>query len=179
MGLAAAVTTTPIDKVALSGATQIWNCGGGTRSAAIAALIVSGWLPKPDFAILAEAELNCRSVRDYVGAYIAPALAAVGISLQQVRGRSLGESGFFHTRTAPSDAVSTTWLDYSIDELGHAIDAHTSSAVPGGRAVRFPLIELGMKTTDCLAILKRMGWPVPRSASQYLVERGSHGHSIR
>lgn len=28
---------------------QVWMCGGGTQSVAIAALIVQGKLPKPDF----------------------------------------------------------------------------------------------------------------------------------
>ena len=29
--------------------TQVWSCGGGVQSAAIAALIVQGRLPKPTF----------------------------------------------------------------------------------------------------------------------------------
>ena len=34
----------------------IWSCGGGTQSAAIAALIVQGRLPIPDISLMVDTE---------------------------------------------------------------------------------------------------------------------------
>lgn len=65
--------------------TQIWNCGGGTQSAAIAALIVSGALPKPDLAVIVDTERERSSTWRYVDAWLTPALASVGVTLHRVR----------------------------------------------------------------------------------------------
>lgn len=64
--------------------TQIWNNGGGTQSAAIAALIVTGKLPKPDLAVIADTGRERSSTWDYLDAYIAPALASVGVTIHRV-----------------------------------------------------------------------------------------------
>lgn len=64
--------------------TQIWNNGGGTQSAAIAALIVTGKLPKPDLAVIADTGRERSSTWDYLNAYIAPALASVGVIVHRV-----------------------------------------------------------------------------------------------
>lgn len=64
--------------------TQIWNNGGGTQSAAIAALIVTGKLPKPDLAVIADTGRERSSTWDYLDAYIAPALASVGVTMHRV-----------------------------------------------------------------------------------------------
>jgi hypothetical protein len=34
----------------------VWSCGGGTQSAAIAALIVSGQMPVPDLSVIVDTE---------------------------------------------------------------------------------------------------------------------------
>jgi hypothetical protein len=36
--------------------TDLWSCGGGTQSAAIAALIVRGDIRKPDLAVIVDTE---------------------------------------------------------------------------------------------------------------------------
>lgn len=64
--------------------TQIWNNGGGTQSAAIAALIVTGQLPTPDLAVIADTGRERSSTWDYLNAYIAPALASVGVQIHRV-----------------------------------------------------------------------------------------------
>jgi len=65
--------------------TQIWNNGGGTQSAAIAALIVTGKLPKPDLAVIADTGREKSSTWDYLDRYIAPALASVGVTMHRVK----------------------------------------------------------------------------------------------
>ena len=64
--------------------TKIWNNGGGTQSAAIAALIVTGKLPKPDLAVIADTGRERSSTWDYLDRYIAPALAGVGVTMHRV-----------------------------------------------------------------------------------------------
>lgn len=59
---------------ALPKRTVIWNSGGGTQSAAIAALIVTGKLPKPDLAVIADTGRERSSTWDYLDRHIAPAL---------------------------------------------------------------------------------------------------------
>lgn len=63
---------------------QIWNNGGGTQSAAIAALIVTGELPKPDFAVIADTGREKSTTWDYLDRYVCPALDSVGVIVHRV-----------------------------------------------------------------------------------------------
>lgn len=65
--------------------TQIWNNGGGTQSAAIAALIVTGRLPKPDLAVIVDTGRERSSTWDYLERHVAPALASVGVPMHRVQ----------------------------------------------------------------------------------------------
>lgn len=53
---------------------QIWSFGGGTQSAAIAALICSGKLPQPDIAVIADTGREPQATWDYLSKVIQPAL---------------------------------------------------------------------------------------------------------
>lgn len=64
--------------------TQIWNNGGGMQSAAIAALIVQGKLPKPDLAVIADTGRERSSTWAYMDAVIVPALATVGVTMHRI-----------------------------------------------------------------------------------------------
>lgn len=64
--------------------TKIWNNGGGMQSAAIAALIVLGKLPKPDLAVIADTGRERSSTWDYLDRVIAPALESVGVTMHRV-----------------------------------------------------------------------------------------------
>lgn len=65
--------------------TQIWSSGGGTQSAAIAALIVLGKLPKPDLAVIVDTEREQSTTWTYMDTVITPALASVGLVLHRVK----------------------------------------------------------------------------------------------
>lgn len=65
--------------------TQIWSSGGGTQSAAIAALIVTGKLPKPDFAVIVDTEREQSTTWEYMDNVITPALETVGVLLHRVK----------------------------------------------------------------------------------------------
>ena len=64
--------------------TQVWNCGGGTQSVAIAALIVQCRLPKPDVSLIVDTGREVQSTWDYMDAVLVPELAKVGIELHKV-----------------------------------------------------------------------------------------------
>jgi 3'-phosphoadenosine 5'-phosphosulfate sulfotransferase (PAPS reductase)/FAD synthetase len=63
--------------------TQVWSCGGGTQSAAIAALICKGDL-RPDISVIADTEREVQQTWDYFDAVLVPNLAAVGVTLHRV-----------------------------------------------------------------------------------------------
>lgn len=59
----------------------VWSCGGGTQSAAIAALIVLGELPKPQAAVIADTGREASETWRYYLTVLKPQLAAVGVPL--------------------------------------------------------------------------------------------------
>jgi 3'-phosphoadenosine 5'-phosphosulfate sulfotransferase (PAPS reductase)/FAD synthetase len=64
---------------------NIFSSGGGTQSAAIAALIVQGRLPKPDFVCIVDTERERGSTWEYLDAVIRPALQKVGLEVHRIR----------------------------------------------------------------------------------------------
>lgn len=64
---------------------QVWSCGGGTQSGAIATLIKQGRLPKPDIAFMTNTGRERSSTWPFVEGFIRPALASVGVELQIVQ----------------------------------------------------------------------------------------------
>lgn len=63
---------------------NVFSSGGGTQSCAIAALIVQGKLPKPDYAVIADTGRERKSVWDYHQKHIVPALASIGLEIHKV-----------------------------------------------------------------------------------------------
>lgn len=59
----------------------VWSCGGGVQSSAIAALIIKGRLPKPDFAVMVDVGYEKSSSWENVHNVLQPALAGVGVDL--------------------------------------------------------------------------------------------------
>ena len=65
--------------------TQVWSCGGGTQSIAIAGLIVRGCLPKPEVAVIIDTEREKSSTWEYYDSILRPQLALVGIDLVRLQ----------------------------------------------------------------------------------------------
>lgn len=61
--------------------TEVWSCGGGTQSGAIAVLIAQGRLPKPDIALMVDTGRERSSTWPFVDQFIRPQLAKVGCPL--------------------------------------------------------------------------------------------------
>jgi hypothetical protein len=65
--------------------TEVWSCGGGTQSGAIASLIRSGRLPRPDIAFMTDTGRENSNTWPFVDGFIRPALASVGLELNIIK----------------------------------------------------------------------------------------------
>jgi hypothetical protein len=74
---------------------QIWSSGGGTQSTAIAALIILGRVPQPDFAVIADTGREQSTTWKYMDAVTAPALAAVGVTLHRIAAKDYATVGLY------------------------------------------------------------------------------------
>lgn len=64
---------------------EVWSCGGGTQSGAIATLIGLGELPRPHIAFMIDTGRERASTWPFVEGFIRPALSSVGLDLQIVK----------------------------------------------------------------------------------------------
>lgn len=62
---------------------EVFNSGGGTQSTAIAALIIQGRLPRPDFVIIADTGRERGTTWEYMDQVTAPALRKIGIEVHR------------------------------------------------------------------------------------------------
>lgn len=69
---------------------QVWHCGGGTQSCAIAALIIEGVLPKPDYSLIADTGREAGTTWSYLDLVLRPALSKVGVEIWRVKAADLG-----------------------------------------------------------------------------------------
>ncbi|MHB9357008.1 hypothetical protein [Pseudomonas amygdali] len=172
--------------------TQIWSSGGGTQSSAIAALICQGEL-SPDLSIIVDTEREMSTTWDYMDRWVLPALQAAGVQLHRVaksryatvdlmrnddllipafttESGSIGKLPTYCSnewkqrvmrRWASEQGVlqADVWIGFTIDEMRRVTQ-------PMGKwQNRYPLIDRRMTRGDCIALVKRMGWPEPpRSA---------------
>ena len=60
---------------------NVWSCGGGVQSSAIASMICRGRLPKPDMTIMVDTEREKSNVWEYVRGVLIPNLAKVGVEI--------------------------------------------------------------------------------------------------
>lgn len=61
---------------------EVWSCGGGTQSGAIAALIGMGKLPRPDICFMTDTGREKSGTWPFVEGFIRPQLAKAGVNLQ-------------------------------------------------------------------------------------------------
>ena len=87
---------------------QVWSCGGGTQSGAIATLIRLGRLPRPDFAFMTDTGRERSSTWPFVEGFIRPALASVGLDLEVIKAEEYGAS--LDVLYVPEDGEQTVLL---------------------------------------------------------------------
>ncbi len=71
--------------VGTSGITEIWSCGGGTQSGAIAVLIATGRLPVPDLCFMTDTGREKSGTWPFVDGFIRPQLARAGLKLTVIK----------------------------------------------------------------------------------------------
>lgn len=64
--------------------TTVWSYGGGTQSIAIAALIIQGKIPKPDFAVIADTSFERGTTWKYLDLVTNPMLKKVGLKIERL-----------------------------------------------------------------------------------------------
>ena len=180
------------------GIVQAWACGGGVQSTAIAALIMLGKLPKPDFAWIVDVGWEKQSTFDYVYTVLIPKLADVGLTLNVINtvdyfDNILIDGEFcrlpiyeknkdgiirkYKTRCSGlwKQRVAHKWLR---EQEIKRCDTWIGISVDEARRMkenhvkwnktRYPLIELGLRREDCIDIVARMGWPKPEHTACYI-----------
>lgn len=171
---------------------QLWSCGGGTQSAALAALIIQGRVEKPDAAVMVDTEREKAQTWRYLQTVITPALSAAGVVIEIVPKSEFatvdlyGKNGDLLLPVYTSDGgklggfCSNEWkrrvimrwcrargYDPVSNWIGYSLDEQ--KRVKGAGELwfqpRYPLIDLRLTRADCVAVVESMGWPTPpRSA---------------
>jgi hypothetical protein len=100
-----------------SSLTQVWNCGGGTQSVAIAALIVQGRLPKPDVSLIVDTGREVKSTWDYMAAVLVSELAKVGITLHKVSKEDFATCDLWSTNGATLEIPAFTTQSGEVSKL--------------------------------------------------------------
>jgi hypothetical protein len=187
----------------VSDRTQIWSSGGGTQSAAIAALIVTGELAPPDLAVIVDTEYEGSATWDYHDSVIAPALERVGVTLHRVKKSDYATVGLYGLNgdllipafTTEGDGVgklptycSNEWKLRVVQRwatnqgvtsadmwMGFSTDELKRATVRQGKwQRRFPLLELRMSRGDCIKLATDTFGPPPRSSCWMCPNKSAH-----
>jgi hypothetical protein len=175
---------------------QVWSCGGGTQSAAIAAMISNGTLPRPDVAVIADTGYEQQTTWKYLDTVLNPALGGL---IQRVRSQDWATVGLWSLKsqdllipafTTQSGRLgklptycSQEWKKRVVQRfiastyhpkavtnwLGFSIDEqHRAKQERGKWQRRFPLLEHRMTRDMSIALVQRMGWPTPPRSSCWM-----------
>lgn len=171
--------------------TQVWCCGGGTQSAAIAVAILRGLLAKPDLAIITDTGRERSATWDYFDQVLWPAMDSFGLDVARVKSSDyalvqiMGRSGpilpGFTTQAGKgklSNFCSGTWKRDVIERwlrrtmkveactlwFGMSIEEMRRVRRPhrGWIQHRYPLIfDLRYSRQDAIDAVTDFGWPKP------------------
>lgn len=176
---------------------QVLSFGGGRQTIAMCILVARGILPRPDRVVVADTGREARSTWDYLDTYVRPLLATVDLTVEIAPHRLAtvdlyGLNGdllipaFTDTGKLPTfcsqewkarvvqrhlrasgvgaDTTVTSWIGFAFDER----ERIKGNYGEGVWQKRYPLVELGLTTGDCLAIVREQGWPEPPPSSCWM-----------
>lgn len=183
--------------------TEIWSCGGGVQSSAIAAMICRGELPRPDMAVMIDTEREKSKVWDYVAKTLKPALQVNGVELHIIKKSEFSTVDLWRN----SDCLLPAYTDLGCSEIGKlptycsnewktrvmqrwatskgvkratiwlgiSIDeAHRMRFPLGKWQHRYPLIEARHNRHDCRRLTHEMQWPDAPRSSCWMCPNMSH-----
>ena len=168
----------------------VWSYGGGTQTAAIAALVLMDELPKPDIVIMADTGYEVTETFTYLNNVINPALSKIGLSVTII-GQEWASHGLIKSDRILIPAYTTKngrvgklptfcsneWKQRPIRRwlraqgvkqadlwLGISMDELERMRPSGLKWLvnKYPLIE--MRPTyryECYTLVGKMGWPKP------------------
>jgi len=169
----------------------VWSCGGGTQSAAIAALIIRGEIPKPDLSFIVDTGREKSGTWEYLEGVIVPALEAIGVTLHRVSKEQYATVDLYAgngdlllpvftdqegrlSKMPPfcsdkwKQRVGRRWLrEQGVQScrlmLGMSLDEtrRTKKSDVDWIVNVYPLVDLWVRRADCLRIVREMGWPPP------------------
>lgn len=173
---------------------QVWSCGGGVDSVAMAVLIYQEILPKPDYAIMTDNGYDASYTWDYVHQTLMPKLSEIGVELHIIKSQDYvdtsiirndmvvlpafswheGKPGRFNTKCSGTWKLTPAkrWLREQgvkrcVNWVG--ISADESQRIKESRlkwiTYKYPLADRNLSRRDCKRLIAKAGWPVPlRSA---------------
>jgi len=182
----------------IGGIDQVWACGGGVQSVAIAALIYTGKLPKPNHSWIVDVGHEKSSTFEYVKEILQPKLLEVGVELHIIKTLDYADNLFFGNKNAMKlplyliengivkklstrcsnswkTRISNKWLKSKgvkrCDKwLGISIDEkqRVASSRLKWNVNKYPLVDMGITRSDCIDLIARMGWPKPDHSFCYI-----------
>ena len=177
---------------------QVWSCGGGTQSAAIAALIIQGKLPCPDLAVIVDTGREKQSTWDYLDRVVAFPLSKIGIELHRISKQRYATVDLYspgsNTLLLPAftskvgEGKLTNWCSHEWkrrvlmrwlrDRGVECCDNWIGISCDEARRIRasstkwfhhkYPLIDLRIWRSDCYRIVQEIGWPPPPRSSCWM-----------
>lgn len=181
----------------------VWSYGGGVQSTAIACLVASGKLPKPDLIVMADTGREPRATWDYLHKHADPLLARHGLKVE-IAPHELATVDLFSTQGKPLMPMFSTvngkiggttnfcsgewkkrvvrrWLrqrgvKQATMWLGISRDEASRMKDSDVKWLThsYPLIDLRLKRADCVRIIEKAGLPpAPRSSCWMCPYRGS------
>lgn len=175
---------------------QVWSCGGGVQSAAIAVLIIQGRLPKPDHAVIVDTEREKETTWTYYETVLKPELAQVGVDLVRIPKSRYATVDLYRDTellipayTKASEGrlhgfCSNEWKrrvvmrylrDQGVKQCKNWIGISTDelhrmrTGPPAWFQPRYPLIFDEPKSRGaCLELVRMQGWPEPPRSSCWM-----------
>ena len=114
---------------------QVWSSGGGTQSAAIAALIYTGEF-RPDLAVIVDTGYELSTTWKYHDEVIVPALKSVGVTLHRISSEEWATVGLY---SAKGDLLIPAFTDHT-GEVGK-LPTYCSNEWKARPAQRFRMIS--------------------------------------
>lgn len=173
------------------GISQVWSCGGGVDSVAIAVLIYQGILPRPDYAIMTDNSYDASYTWDYVDEILIPRLKEIDVQLHIIKSFDYvdmdivlrngqiaipayswynGKAVKFRTMCSEKWKVAPMrrWLrEQGVRQCTNwvGVSADESRRAKPSRLqwlqFRYPLVEMNLSRRDCKRLIKKAGWPLP------------------
>lgn len=175
--------------------TEVWSCGGGMQSAAIAALIVAGKLPRPHLSVIVDTEREKSATWAYSDTVVRPKLASVGVTLSRISKSQFatvdlyglngdlllpaytadgGKMGGFCSNEWKRRVVMRWLRAQGVDAcrmwIGYSTDERKRVKAQREKWLqpRYPLLELNLSRADCQRVVAEAGWPPPPRSACYM-----------